>query len=300
MITSEDIKKFAPKARPEYVAALLGGMDHLRAAGILDNPYRLCHFMAQVGHETGGLTIIRESLHYTSAASIRRTWPARFKDKTDAELAPLVKNGVALGDAVYTGRMGNDQPGDGYTYRGGGFLQTTGKGAVAEYAKKLGLDPSPSMLDDVAVTLRFACMEWQDAGCCACADENDLTKVSKAINTGSATSNVRPVGLDDRKARFAKAWAIWGDKGKADQPAKPPMTVKDALVKVGTPVAIATEGVRQVGIPGPASQINDTISNVTAWKSMFGTVKADPLLLAAVAAFALIWIIPIGLKKLKG
>lgn len=218
MITEADLKRFAPKARREYVDALIGGQEHLRDAGILESPLRLCHFLAQCGHETNGFTIVRESLNYTSTKRLREVWPARFRNKSDAELKPLIKNGVALGDAVYMGRMGNNQPGDGYAYRGGGFLQTTGRSAVEKYAKACGVPMASNLLDDIGMTLRFACVEWQESNCCEYADENDLTKVSKAINVGSATSNVKPVGFADRQRWFAKAWGIWGEEGKADKP----------------------------------------------------------------------------------
>lgn len=262
-ITEADLKKLAKNAKPEYVAALLGNLYLLRTSGILDNSYRLCHFLAQIAHETGGFTILRESLHYTSAARLRTVWPARFRDKSDAELKPLIKDARRLGDAVYLGRMGNTQPGDGYDYRGGGFLQTTGKDAVKRYCERLGLDPSPSLLDDHSVTLQFACIEWGDSRCNEYADENDLTKVSKAINTGSATGDVKPVGMQSRQEWFAKAWSIWGEKGKADVPASEPMTGKEVLAKVVAPVAAVGEGARQVA---PLISPPD-LSGISAWKA---------------------------------
>ena len=134
-ITAADLKKFAPRAHPDYVAALLGSLDLLRSTGILETELRLCHFMGQVGAETGGLTVIRESLMYMTAKRLREVWPARFRAKTDEELAPLIKNPVRLGDAVYGGRMGNNIGGDGYAFRGGGFLQTTGRAAVTRYCQ---------------------------------------------------------------------------------------------------------------------------------------------------------------------
>ncbi len=155
-ITEDDLKKFAPRARADYVAALMGNIYLLRTTGILENSYRICHFLAQVGHETDGLTILRESLTYKTAKRLREVWPARFRDKSDADLKPLLKDPRRLGDAVYLGRMGNTQSGDGYDYRGGGYLQTTGRAAVAKYCERLGLDPSPSLLDDPSVTLQFA------------------------------------------------------------------------------------------------------------------------------------------------
>ena len=110
-ISAEDLKRFAPKAKQEYVTALLGNLYLLQTNGILDNSYRLCHFMAQIAHETGGFTILREDLSYKSAARLRQVWPARFRSKTDAELKPLLRDPRKLGDAVYAGRMGNTQPG---------------------------------------------------------------------------------------------------------------------------------------------------------------------------------------------
>ena len=297
-ITEADIKKFTPAARPEYVMALLGNLYQLRTAGILDNSYRLCHFMAQCAHETGGFTIIRESLHYTTSRRIREVWPARFRDKPEHEMAPLVKNGRKLGDAVYAGRMGNTQPGDGYDYRGGGWLQTTGRGPVTKYCKALGLEPSPSLLDDPATTLQFACLEWQEAKCNAYADENDLTKVSKAINTGSATGNVKPVGMADRQEWFAKAWGIWGDKGKPDVPPDDPMTLKASLVKIGAPVLAVGEGVRQAApyVPPVPQWVTETVMNTTAWKGVLqqlgslgseAAVAGGAGLTTAAAAYAL-------------
>ena len=270
-IDEASLKKLAPKAKPEYVKALLDGRDQIEASSILESELRWCHFIAQCAHETGGFTIIRESLTYKSVKRIREVWPARFRAKTDAEITRLVNNPIALGDAVYMGRMGNDKPGDGYAYRGGGFMQTTGRSALCKYAETCGLDPSGALLDDCAVTLRFALIEWEHAGCQALADANDLLGVSKAINVGSATSGVTPVGLDGRKEWFAKAWAIWGDKGKADKPAKKPMSVREALLKVGAPVAFGVEVAKQ-GVPGVPEVVTKSVEHVGAWKGIGKTV----------------------------
>ncbi len=293
MLTESDIRRFAPKAKAEYVAALLGGMEHLRSAGILDSELRVAHFFAQCGSETGGLTIVRESLTYTSAERLRTVWPARFRNKSDAELAHLVSNPVALGDAVYMGRMGNTAPGDGYAYRGGGFLQTTGKDAVLRYCKMCGLEPRPDILDDITATLRFACAEWAHSNCNQWADENDITKVSKAINTGSAFSNVKPVGMADRQAWFAKAWSVWGGKGKPDKVAETPSVAKPLGVATATASTIAA-------IPSVPQGWLDNIASLSAWQSagekVAGFVKAgmgNPLMAGILAlVVAVIWFGP--------
>lgn len=288
MITREDMKKFAPKAKQEYVDALIDGMEHLQEAGILDNEMRIAHFMAQCAAETGGFTVVRESLTYTTADRLRKVWPSRFRNKSDAQLAHLLRNPVALGDAVYMNRMGNTMPGDGYNYRGGGFLQTTGKSAVEKYCAACGLSISPDILDDIPTTLRFACIEWVESGCNEWADENALMKVSRAINVGSATSSVAPVGMKEREQWFAKAWAVWGDKGRPDIEEAPKMT---PATKVAVAGSLGTGGTALVSNP-PAAVV-DTVANVGAWQSIGKTVSgmvtvaiAYPLLSAGVFAVA--------------
>lgn len=270
-VTEADLLKFAPKAKREYVTAILGTLSQMRAAGILENQHRWCHFMGQIGHETGGLRIVRESLHYKSVKQIRKTWPARFKSWSDADMQKLVGNPVALGDAAYGGRMGNTSPGDGCAYRGGGPLQTTGKSAVAKYAPRLGLDCRPELLDDCSITMQFAILEWQESKCNTHADANDLVAVSKAINVGSAASDVIPVNLDSRKEWFSKSWAIWGDKGKADKPTPKPMGVWETLGKIGVPVSAGTAAAGEVvkqGIPAVPEVASKSVENISAWKGI--------------------------------
>jgi predicted chitinase len=216
MPTAEEIQKWSPKARPDYIKAFLNGEAFLREAGILDTQLDLCHFMGQTGAETNGWTIVRENMNFISVESIRRTWPARAKKHTTAWInMNLVRKPQALSDWAYGGRMGNKKGGpDGYNFRGGGFLQTTGRYHVEWYAKKLGLPMNDLMLDDAPTTLRFACFEWKNAQCGYYAKKNDLLAVSKIINTGGAHNGVMPNGMPHRKAWFAKAWKIWGDPNR--------------------------------------------------------------------------------------
>lgn len=301
-ITEADLKKFAPKARKEYIHAILNNLYQLRTAGILDNEHRVCHFLGQCGHETDGFTILRESLHYTSAKRLREVWPSRFRNKTDAELAPLLRNGPKLGDVVYGNRMGNTQPGDGYDYRGGGFLQPTGKGPVEKYAKSLGLTPSPHLLDDVSTTLAFACLEWQQAKCNNYADENDLTKVSKAINTGSAGSNVKPVGMNGRQEWFARAWAIWGHEGKPDKPPQI-MSLKSLVMKVAAPTAGGTLTATTL-VPAVPQMIPEALANISAWKGIALQVAQLPIEVRSIGFGGAVSLVLCGLivsiEKMRG
>lgn len=315
MITEKDLKKFAPRANPEYVAALLGGVELLREAGLLESELRLCHFMGQCGAETGGFTVVRESLMYMTPKRLREVWPARFRNKTDVELAPLIKNPIRLGDEVYMGRMGNANPGDGYTFRGGGFLQTTGRAAVMRYCKACGVPFRPDALDDVHLTLRFALHEWKESQGNDWADENDLTKVSKAINTGSAFNNSKPVGMQARQEWFAKAWAIWGSKGKADAPKEPVSPAKVLAAAGGTATTVVA--IKEVAAPAvevakpvaeaakPAleaasamvKQAQDAQALITQAKGVWSFAWTDPIwVIAGGLVFGLVLLIP----KLRG
>lgn len=275
-VTEADLRRFAPKARREYITAILAKLSVMQQAGLLESPLRWCHFIGQCGHETRGLTIIRESLTYTSAKRLREVWPARFRSKTDAELQPLLRNPERLGDAVYMGRMGNLLPGQGCAFRGAGLLQSTGLDACRKYASALGLDPSPALLDDVSVTTEFAILEWSQSGCNTHADANDIMAVSKAINVGSATSGVMPVGMDGRREWFATAWTIWGEEGKPDK-TSPSVTAR-GMTKTWAPrLVVAGVGANEVvgavktvvsnGMPEVPPVATKSLENLSAWKA---------------------------------
>lgn len=276
-ITRDAWKKFAPKCPPNYTAALFDNMALLQEAGLLENERRWCHFAGVIYEETGGFSEIRENMRYTTTKALRSSWPSRFGHKSDAELAHLLKNPEGLAEVVYgihSGRkpedLGNKLPGDGYAFRGGGWFNTTGRGCVEGYCAKLGLPvpASPTVLDDPVATLKFAVLEWHETGCNALADENDLRKIAKAINTGSANSGIEPVGMDGRKAAFARAWGLWGETGQADAPAAiddVKAAVRGALVKYAVPAGAAgTGGVHLASTSGTAPAPKVDVSKALA------------------------------------
>jgi putative chitinase len=102
---------------------------------------KLAYALATKYHEVGSDMVPKiESLNYTTAARIKAVWPSRFK--TEANAAPYVRQPQKLANFVYGNRddLGNDQPNDGWTYRGRGDSQITGKGNYAKFGKLLGLD----------------------------------------------------------------------------------------------------------------------------------------------------------------
>lgn len=94
--------------------------------------YWLAYIIATAFHEAGSdMKPKEENLRYSTAERIKAVWPKRFKSLADAAL--YVKNPKALANFVYGGRMGNNAKNDGWTYRGRGLAQITGKENYARF-----------------------------------------------------------------------------------------------------------------------------------------------------------------------
>ena len=130
-VTLDQILHLAPNARSSYREAFQNGQPLFDQFSISDTPLRLAHFMAQVLHESDGLANQIESLNY-SAERLPKVWPSRFKPTGPLDPADFAHNQQKLGNEVYGGRMGNTGPNDGFTYRGRGLLQLTGKDSYQE------------------------------------------------------------------------------------------------------------------------------------------------------------------------
>ncbi len=110
----------------------------IAAIAAITNSLRLAHFLAQCAHESGGFTVVYENLNY-SAAGLAATFPSYFPDPLNQSYA---RNPAKIGARVYANRMGNgdEASGDGYTFRGRGYIQLTGKSNYASFAEFIGED----------------------------------------------------------------------------------------------------------------------------------------------------------------
>jgi putative chitinase len=171
----------------------------------ITNNLRLAHFLAQCGHESGGFRAVQENLNY-SAKGLATTFKKYFL--TEAAAGPYARNPQKIASKVYGGRMGNgpESTGDGYKYRGRGYIQLTGKQNYTNFAKFIGED-TVNNPDLVATKYPLASAAFFfDSNklwsiCDKGADNATVTAVTKRVNGGT-------IGLADRIKHFNEYYKL--------------------------------------------------------------------------------------------
>ena len=165
------------------------------------SPNRAAHLLGQAAHESAGFTITKENLYYSTPERIQAIWPSRFETIADAE--PYAKNPQALADKVYGGRGGNN--GEGYKWRGRGFIQLTFRDNYRSFASDMRV---PEVMEDpslVETEYAFESAYWFF-------DKNGLFRMA---DNGIGTDNIKAItkrvngghhGLDDRIAQTQKIY----------------------------------------------------------------------------------------------
>lgn len=212
-LTGERLRAAFPKAHQNYLDAIIAGQDDLAEVGILSEELRLSHFLGQGAAETGGFTIYEESGNY-SAQRLLTVFPKYFKSLSEARA--YANKPEAIFNRTYGGRLGNNNAGDGYKYRGRGINQLTGKDAYREFGEIIGLDlvgfpelaavPKNSLKIYIAYWSRLKLNEW--------ADKDDTLAVSRGINGGNPKRNIQPNGMQDRLVWTAKVKKVLAQSGQ--------------------------------------------------------------------------------------
>lgn len=169
---------------------------------LLDNyyvntPLRLAHFFAQIDHESG-LKPISENLNY-SPKRLQAIFKKYFSNPAKAN--EYGGKPQIIANRVYANRMGNgdEQSGDGWKYRGRGFIQITGKNNYIVLSKDTRIDfvSQPDLLLTEANSMISALWFWQKNKLNDLADKNDIVGITKKINGGTN-------GLEHRKQLLKK------------------------------------------------------------------------------------------------
>lgn len=170
----------------------------------INTPLRLAHFLAQAGHESGGFKALNENLNY-GAKGLLGTFKKYFTPDT---AALYERKPEKIANLVYANRMGNGDKasGDGYRFRGRGYIQLTGKDNYSAFDKTVdeNILENPDL---VATKYPLASAAWffHKNGLQKIADEGAtdavVTKVTKRVNGGT-------IGLPDRIKHFNEYYKL--------------------------------------------------------------------------------------------
>lgn len=169
----------ATGATPARAQAWAAALNNAMAQHAINTPARAAAFLAQVGHESGGLRYVAE------------IW-----GPTRAQLG-------------YEGRadLGNTRPGDGYRYRGRGLIQLTGRANYIALRDGLPQAPDFEQSPDLLMRTDWAALSagwyWAKHDLSALADAGSFDLICRRINGGAN-------GLAERRALFGCAQVALG------------------------------------------------------------------------------------------
>ena len=171
----------------------------------LNTSLRLAHFLAQAGHESGGFKVVTENLNY-GAKGLMTIFKKYFPEGTKAALYERKPEKIA--NLVYGGRMGNgpEATGDGFRFRGRGYIQLTGRDNYTAFSKAINEDLTANP-DLVATKYPLLSAAWffhknglhkiADGG----ATDAVVTSITKRVNGGT-------IGLPDRIKHFKEYYSL--------------------------------------------------------------------------------------------
>lgn len=169
----------------------------------INTPLRLSHFLSQCSHESANFTVTSENLNY-KAKGLLLTFKKYFINESVA--LPYEKQPAKIANKVYANRMGNgsESSGDGYKFRGRGFVQLTGKDNYISFGKAINED-LVSNPDLVSTKYPLLSASWFFTRCLTKCDDGStrdvVESVTKCVNGGL-------IGIDERYKNFVEFYKL--------------------------------------------------------------------------------------------
>ena len=166
---------------------------------------RLAHFLAQCGHESGGFKAVQENLNY-GAKGLLSIFKKYFK--TIAQATAYERKPEKIANLVYANRMGNgnEASGEGFKFRGRGFIQLTGKENYKSFDATVPEDiiAQPELVA-TKYPLASAAFFFKKNNLWSICDKGNspevVTLVTKRVNGGT-------IGLADRQKHFKEYYNL--------------------------------------------------------------------------------------------
>jgi putative chitinase len=168
----------------------------------IDTIIKLSHFLSQCSHESGGFKLTSENLNY-SADGLKKIFSKYFPNNTSESYA---RQPEKIANKVYANRMGNgdEKSGDGWKYKGRGYIQLTGKD---NYKMFDAFVPEDILANPELVATKYPLLSagWFFSKNCLkkCTDssESSIIAVTKCVNGGT-------IGLSDRTKHFNEYYKL--------------------------------------------------------------------------------------------
>lgn len=208
-VTKSQLTKFFNQTSVLTVEPLTDDINKTLERYSINTPRRVAAFLAQVDVESGGLKAREENLNY-SDKRLMEVFPRHFRD---VDVNQYDRNPPKIANRVYRNRMGNgpEESGDGWRYRGRGFIQLTGKNNYTAFGKSMGMTPEKA--SEYMSTAEGACMSagwfWETNKLNSIADSGNIDEISRIINAGPAGSLSSVHGLDKRRESYKRALEIF-------------------------------------------------------------------------------------------
>jgi putative chitinase len=172
-------------------------------------PAQQASWIGQCGHECGNFRIMEENLNYRAPTLLKLfpQNPKRVWGFTPESAAAYERQPQRIANRIYGNRMGNrdEASGDGFRFRGSGFLQLTGMNNFYHAGQALGVDfiMQPELVRTPMYAAQTAGWFWQTHRLNQYADSGDILTMTKRINGGT-------IGLEDRKKHIEHALHVLG------------------------------------------------------------------------------------------
>jgi putative chitinase len=162
---------------PEKLQLITDSLNETFEMYQINTPLRMCHFLAQVLHESSAFRYTVEIWGPTPAQK-------KYDTRTDLGNTPEVD-------------------GDGFKYRGRGWIQLTGKTNYRLAGKEFNQDfvTNPDLLQQYPWAAMVSGWFWNKRSLNTLADADDVLAITKKINGGFN-------GLDDRKMWLGRARSV--------------------------------------------------------------------------------------------
>lgn len=200
---STDFKLYSLKGHVPQ--AVIDAIPDTAAKFGITTPLRLAHFLAQCGHESGGFRAVQENLNY-GAKGLLNIFKKYFK--TIAQATAYERKPEKIANLVYANRMGNgnEASGEGWKYRGRGYIQLTGKENYKAFDATVPEDITSN--PDLVATkyaLASAGFFFKKNNLWSVCDKGSspdvVTLVTKRVNGGT-------IGLADRQKHFKEYYNL--------------------------------------------------------------------------------------------